>query len=77
MCYAVKNIETGEYLINDMGVFSKNKAKALSFPTFKRAQKEAKRYNKQMNAFYRLNENDFGFFRGKTCSYYQPCKIER
>jgi len=76
MCYTVKNTETGEYLINDMGVFSKNKAKALSFPTFKRAQKEAKHYNKKMDAFYKANDNDFPMFRGKTCTKYQPVRID-
>ena len=76
MCYAVKNIETGEYLINDRGIFSKNKAKVLSFPTFKRAQKEAKKLNKRMENFYSMNDNDFPMFKGKTCTKYQPVRLD-
>lgn len=75
MYYAVKNIETGEYLINDRGIFSKNKAKALSFPTFKRAQKEAKKLNKRMEKFS-MTDNDSPMFRGKTCTKYQPVRID-
>ena len=68
--YCVKNVESNEYLYNDLGVFTKYVNKALLFPTFKRAQKEAKKYNKRMNEFYKLNEDSFSFFKGKNCDKY-------
>lgn len=71
--YAVKNISDGTYL--GKFAFHKDVNKAVTFPTFKRAQKEAKRLNERMNRFYFLNDNDFPMFRGKTCTDYQPCRL--
>ena len=73
--FVVKNIEENSYLC-EYGVFSKNASKAVSFPTYKRAQKEAKKLNKRMENFYSMNDNDFPMFKGKTCTKYQPYKIE-
>ena len=56
--FVVKNIEENSYLC-EYGVFSKNASKAVLFPTYKRAQKEAKKLNKRMENFYSMNDNDF------------------
>ena len=66
--YCVRNMESGEY-------FQRNKEKALIFPTFKKAQKEAKRMNNNMTAFYRMNDHDFPTMRGKSCIKYQPVAV--
>ena len=73
--FVVKNIEENSYLC-EHGVFSKNASKAVLFPTYKRAQKEAKKLNKRMENFYSMNDNDFPMFRGKTCTKYQPVRID-
>lgn len=73
--FVVKNIEENSYLC-EHGVFSKNASKAVSFSTYKRAQKEAKKLNKRMENFYSMNDNDFPMFKGKTCTKYQPVRID-
>lgn len=72
--YCVRNMESGEYLCR-FDVFQRNKEKALIFPTFKKAQKEAKRMNSNMTAFYRMNDHDFPTMRGKSCIKYQPVAV--
>lgn len=61
-----------ESLVNEL----ENTSKAVLFPTYKRAQKEAKKLNKRMENFYSMNDNDFPMFRGKTCTKYQPVRLD-
>ena len=73
--FVVKNSEENSYL-SEYGVFTKNVNEAIYFPTYKRAQKEAKKLNKRMENFYSMNDNDFPMFKGKTCTKYQPVRID-
>lgn len=72
--YCVLNTESGEYLCK-FNVFKREKGMAVTFPTFKKAQKEARRMNDNMTAFYRMNDHDFPFMRGKSCTKYQPVAV--
>ena len=61
-----------ECLVNEL----EKASKVVLFPTYKRAQKEAKKLNKRMENFYSMNDNDFPMFRGKTCTKYQPVRLD-
>ena len=72
--FVVKNIEENSYLC-EHGVFSKNTSRAVLFPTYKRAQKEAKKLNKKTEKQYTMFE-DTTSLKGKSCTKYQPVRLD-
>ena len=72
--FVVKNMEVNTYLCEN-NKFSRNTGIALSFPTYKKAQKEAKRLNKQTEKQYTLFEDAIAM-KGKSCTKYQPGRID-
>ena len=72
--FVVKNMEVNTYLCEN-NKFSRNAVYALSFPTYKKAQKEAKRLNKQTEKQYTIFEDTISM-KGKTCTKYQPVRID-
>lgn len=72
--FVVKNMEVNTYLC-DNNKFSRNTGIALFFPTYKKAQKEAKRLNKQTEKQYTMFEDAISM-KGKSCTKYQPVRLD-